>query len=139
MSGVRYKASQFIAAIPGSAGIISIITRRVGCDWNTTKKYVTQYPTVAAAYAAESETPLDTAESVVIRNIQLAAKQQQEADAPVDSADAKWYLTMKGKNRGYATRTELTGKDGAPMELVIVEQIIGNEANADDTTTPSAE
>jgi len=39
--GDHYKASQFIAAIPGSAGIISIIARRVGCDWNTAKKYVT--------------------------------------------------------------------------------------------------
>lgn len=126
MSGVRYKASQFIAAIPGSAGIISIITRRVGCDWNTTKKYVTQYPTVAAAYAAEIETPLDTAESVVIRNIQLAAKQQQEADAPVDSADAKWYLTMKGKNRGYAIRNEITGKDGGPMVAEVIVKKLKN-------------
>jgi len=131
MSGVRYKASQFIAAIPGSAGIISIITRRVGCDWNTTKKYVTQYPTVAAAYAAEIETPLDTAESVVIRNIQLAAKQQQEADAPVDSADAKWYLTMKGKNRGYSTRQEITGADGGPMQAEIIVKRLKNVSTDD--------
>jgi len=123
MSGVRYSASQFIVAIPGSAGIISIIARRVGCDWNTAKKYVTQYPTVAAAYQAEIETPLDTAESVVIRNIQLAAKQQQEADAPVDSTDAKWYLTMKGKNRGYSTRQEISGPDGAPVPVRYIEVV----------------
>jgi len=123
MSGVRYKASQFIAAIPRSAGIISIIANRVGCDWNTVKAWVKNHPTVAAAYAAEIETPLDTAESVVIRNIQLAAKQQQEADAPVDSTDAKWYLTMKGKNRGYSTRQEISGPDGAPVPVRYIEVV----------------
>jgi hypothetical protein len=121
--GDHYKANQFIVNIPGSAGIITIIARRVGCSWNTAQKFITEYPTVAAAYKAECESPKDTAESVVIRNIQLAAKQQQEADAPVDSTDAKWYLTMKAKDRGYSTRQEITGPDGGAVSVTYVEVV----------------
>lgn len=37
-----YTAAQFIEAIPGTGGIISAIAKRVGCDWITAKKYITE-------------------------------------------------------------------------------------------------
>ncbi len=62
----RYKASQFIDAIPGSGGIISTIAKRVGCDWHTANTWILNKPTVNSAYSAECETVTDAAESVVI-------------------------------------------------------------------------
>lgn len=103
----QYSAKQFIEAIPGTSGIVSTIARKVGCSWGTAKKFIDEYPTVKAVYEAEQESILDIAESVLINNIKLALKEQQEGKKPADSADAKWLLARKGKGRGYAERTEV--------------------------------
>ncbi len=103
-----YKAEQFIKAIPNSGGIISTIAKSVGCDWRTANKYIREKPTVARAYANECERITDAAESVVINEI-LKKK---------DVGVAKWYLTKKGKDRGYVERQEVTGKDGEPLVRV---------------------
>ncbi len=104
---MTYRAQDFIAAIPKSGGIISTIAKRVGCDWNTAKKWCTEKPTVRQAYEDECESLLDMAEGVILKSIQGG-----------DSADAKWYLTRKGKGRGYAERQEITGADGGALVVV---------------------
>ena len=100
----HYGVQVFIDAIPGSGGIISTIAKRVGCAWHTAKKYCTEYATVAKVYQDECEAITDLAESTVLKSI-------QEGDVSV----AKWYLTMKAKDRGYAPRQEITGADGGPL------------------------
>lgn len=87
----RYVVQNFIDAIPGSAGIITTIAKRVGCDWVTAKKWINERPTVKAVYDAECEKLVDAAESVIIKDI-------VELN---DVQTAKWYLTMKGRKRGY--------------------------------------
>lgn len=111
-------ARQLIDAMKGSGGIITTIANRVQCDWHTAKKYIEKYPTVKAAYEDECNKGLDLAESVVIQNIRIAARQAQDAVEPVNAVDAKWYLNMKGSSRGYAptTRAEIAGPGGGPIE-----------------------
>ena len=96
--GSKYSAQTFISAIPGTGGIVSAIARKVGCDWNTANRWINEAPTVRRAYDAECEAMLDLAESTVLKNIKDG-----------DTADAKWYLTKKGKRRGYGDAVELTG------------------------------
>lgn len=97
-----YRAEQFIKAIPGSGGIISTIAERVNCKWHTAAKYIREKPTVAKAYDDECERVTDAAESVVINKI---TKQK-------DGAYAKWWLTKKGKDRGFVERKEHEVKVG---------------------------
>lgn len=103
----QFTAEQFIKAIQGSGGIITVIAANVGCTWHTARKYIDEYPTVTQAYNNECERVIDTAESVVISNIQYAAKLQREAKIPVDSGDAKWWLTKKGKGRGFVDKLDI--------------------------------
>ena len=84
----KYKADDFIKAIPGSGGIIATIARRVGCDWWTAKRAIERYPSVKAAYGAECETVSDLAESTLIKAIKEG-----------DVASAKWWLTKKRKEK----------------------------------------
>jgi len=107
----QYTAEQFINAIQGSGGIITVIAAKVNCDWNTAKKYIETKPTVKKAYDDECERVADTAESVVIGNIQLAAKLQRDAKIQVDSGDAKWWLTKKGKGRGFGDKLDIDFKN----------------------------
>ena len=102
----QYTAQQFIDAIAGSAGIVSTIAKRVGCDWHTARKYIDTRPTIMAAYEDECNKVLDLAETVVIESLQHKDEQM-----------AKWYLTMKGRERGYSQtqRNEVTGAEGTPL------------------------
>ena len=101
----RYTAEQFITAIPGSAAIITTIAARVGCAWHTVRSYIDKYPTVREAFEDEQQKIVDLAESVVIK----AMRDDN------DVGTARWYLSTRGKDRGYTERTELTGKDGGPV------------------------
>jgi hypothetical protein len=103
----QYKAEQFIDAIKDSGGIVSTIAKRVGCDWHTAKKYIDTYPTVNRAYQDECERVLDLAETKVIELIN-----------DKDGAMIRYYLSTKGKKRGYTEKQQIehTGKDGGPIE-----------------------
>ena len=109
--GNHYKAEQFIAAIPGTGGIITKVADRVGCAWHTAKKYCTEYATVAKVYQDECEGVTDLAESTVLKAIRDG-----------DVSAAKWYLTMKAKDRGYAERKEIAGVPGAPFSVIFKER-----------------
>ena len=108
MGGPRFHVAQFIKAIPGTAGIVTAIAKRVGCTWHTARRYIDRHPTVAAAYQDECETLTDVAEVKLYAQINAG-----------EMWAVKYYLSTKGKNRGYTTRTEHTGADGGaiPVEL----------------------
>ena len=99
--GTHYKAQQFIDNIPGSGGIITTIAKRVGCAWHTAAKYISEYPTVQQAYADETEFITDLAETELIKAIKDG-----------DLSAVKFYLTTKGKDRGYSQKSELDVTSG---------------------------
>lgn len=86
----KYTTQQFIEAIRGSAGIISTIADRVGCAWHTAKKYIETYPSIQEAYDDECQRVLDMAEAHLLKAIREG-----------DSATIRWYLSHKGRHRGY--------------------------------------
>lgn len=114
-NGNRYKATDFVEAIKGSGGIISVIAERMGCNWSTAQRWIEDYPTVKAAYDAEKEKVLDSAESVILNNI---VKNK-------DSADAKWYLSKKGKDRGYGTKLDDDELISPDQAMALVEELVG--------------
>ena len=116
----NYTAAQFIKASPGTGGIITAIAGRVGCNWYTARKYITQYPTVARAYEDECERMTDLAESTILTAIKGG-----------DASTAKWYLTMKGAGRGYAptNKQEISGADGKPLTIEVSYSEPGSESD----------
>jgi len=97
---------QVLTAIEGSGGIILQIARKLNIDWHTAEKYIQTWESTRQAYRNEKEKILDLSESVVIQDIKNEVV-----------GTAKWYLTRKGKERGYAERRELTGEDGEPIQI----------------------
>jgi len=79
-----FTAKQFIDAIPGSAGIISTIAKRVGCEWHTAKKYIDDYPTIKLAYENEKHRLDDVAVSNIYKAI-----------IDGDLSTSKWWASMK--------------------------------------------
>jgi hypothetical protein len=112
----QFKAQEFIDAIPGTGGIITKIAAKVGCSWHTAKKYIDNYATVLQAYNDECEKVLDMAESVVIQKI-----------VEEDEQTAKWYLGMKGGDRGYAPKQRIEQSGDLSIKLTW-----GDNAEPDD-------
>jgi hypothetical protein len=112
---------EVLQAIKGSGGIKMTIARRLGITRPTLDKYIGQWKSAAVALQEEEENGLDVAESVIKGNIQAAAKLQQQTNYAiiVDSGDAKWYLSRKGRHRGYVERQEVTGAAGDSLQVVI--------------------
>jgi len=106
-----------LAAIENCGGIMLTVAANLGCAWATARVYVNKWASTKEAFEVEGEKNLDRAESVVMRNIDLALRLQRETQEPVDSGDAKWLLSRKGKSRGYADKQEVElggkGQDGA--------------------------
>ena len=101
-----YTAAQFIAAIPGTGGIVTQIAKKVGCSWNTARKYIDEHATVLQAYNDECEAILDMAETALYKQVS-----EEEAWA------VKYLLSTKGKQRGYTERQEIDATVNGSVRL----------------------
>lgn len=111
----HYKAGDFIDAIPGTGGIISTIAKKVGCTWHTARDHIENYPTVQKAYDDECEVVTDVAESRLIGAIRDG-----------DVGAAKWWLTRKGKDRGFVESHAVdvtSGGEKVPATVVYLPRV----------------
>ena len=110
---------QVIEAIRGTSGIKTVIAKKLGVERQAFDRYLERWQSVREAFEQEKAATSDVARSVLVRNIQLSHKLQTETGKPVDTADAKWYLSRVERDE-FATKQEtaLTNKDG---ETLVVE------------------
>lgn len=88
----KYSETKILKAIKDSGGIITVIQKRLGCvSWLCAKQNIEKFESTRQAYLDEKEKILDIAESSLVKSIQEGNTQ-----------DGKWYLSKKGKERGYA-------------------------------------
>lgn len=104
----RFTAAQLADALRKARGIKAAAARSLGCDRETVVNYCKRYPSVAAVCDEQREVLVDIAEG----------KLTQEVDQGTEWA-VKMVLTTLGKDRGYVTRQENTGKDGAPLKAMV--------------------
>lgn len=122
----KYGEAAVLNAIKGSRGIISLIASKLQCEWNTANAHTRgKHATtkIKAAFAAECELISDVAESVIIGKLNSIRQKQLLNPGDPDIIDdnlARWVLSHKAKDRGYADRTELTGANGVPIESTVV-------------------
>lgn len=114
-----YTAQQFIEAIPGTGGIVSAIADRVGCAWNTAKKYIDDYATVKTAWQNERNRITDKAQHHIIKAIEGG-----------ELSLCKWWVTVMDEEFRPPQRLEATGKDGGPMVIALT---WGDNDGDDDT------
>ena len=103
---------QVLEAIRDSHGLISKVQSKlikiVGDKmcWDTVEKYVHKWEATEAAIKAEKEAMLDIAESQIFKELKSG-----------DTATAKWYLRMKGKERGYEDSSTFHLDSGDPLNI----------------------
>ena len=104
--------AQMLEAIKGSQGLVTKIQRKLesmleeSVCWDTVEKYVHKWESCEQAVKAEKEAMLDLAENNVFKELVSG-----------DIATSKWYLCMKGKDRGYIETQEIHNVNVDPLNI----------------------
>lgn len=105
----HFSDAQLKAALKSSAGILVLAADKLKVSRQAVHHRVNKSPAIQKFIHDLEEQMLDRAEAVI-------------ADAILnkDRKTTQWYLDRKGRGRGYVTRTEQTGLDGAPLPAASV-------------------
>lgn len=114
--GSKYSAKDFIKAIPNTGGVISTIAKKVGCTWDTAKRWIETSPTVKKVYDNEVAVVGDMALSNVIKKIE---------DGHLGASF--WYLSKKVE--GFEDKSKID--HGGSIETHSVPEMVGALQEAD--------
>lgn len=118
MSAIRN--SDIIEALRRQAGTVALAARELGMTRQALDRRIKRSRLLTDVLQDIEESSLDIAEASLK---QLITKG--------DASSIRFYLQTKGKRRGYTTRTEITGRDGDPIDLSqAMENISEDEAEA---------
>lgn len=114
---------QMLKAIQGSQGLVSKIQRKLEAilgekiSWDTTEKWIHKWEEAETAVKNEKEAMLDIAENNIFKDMVNG-----------DTATSKWYLRMKGKERGYEDTPTIQLDNSDPLRI----DISGEPMSAED-------
>ena len=103
---------QMLEAIHGSQGLVTKIQRKLEAilgekiSWDTTEKWIHKWQEAETAVRNEKESMLDLAENNVFKELVSG-----------DIATSKWFLKMKGKERGYIETQEIHNVNADPLNI----------------------
>lgn len=98
------KPEEVAQALRDARGLVTVAAERLGCDVKTVYDHIKRSPEVARAREEADDRMLDFAEAKLYKSIQ-----DGELKAII------FFLSTKGKKRGYVPKSELTGLGGAPL------------------------
>lgn len=97
--------AKVIEVLRASGGIKAVAADHLNVSRTTLYKFIDEHPEVEEALVEIDGEIGDIAEAKVVTAIKAG-----------DMQTVRWYLEMKGKERGYVRRVENTGKNGGPIE-----------------------
>lgn len=113
---------QMLEAIKNSQGLISKIQRKLEATlqeticWETVERYIHKWESCEKAVKAEKEAMLDVAENNIFKELVNG-----------DTATSKWYLKMKGKERGYIETQEIRNVNADPLNINLQGELFTDE------------
>ncbi|MGE3247487.1 MAG: helix-turn-helix domain-containing protein [Beijerinckiaceae bacterium] len=99
-------------ALENSAGVVAAAANQLGVHRTTLAKWIEQDAELEAFRSEIRESVIDLAESHLFRAIKAG-----------DFKAIAFFLRCFGRPRGYVERTEITGKDGGPIEARVVQEV----------------
>ena len=114
----KYTAEQMIQALRETKGQITLAARRVGCAYNTMRRYVDEYPSVKAVLEEENAVMGDAVELALY----------DEAVNKRNTAALIFLAKTKFKERGYTERHDI-GLALSPEVQAMAQQLGINKAD----------
>lgn len=87
-------------------GVLSQAAEACGCSRRALYVFIEKNPELEEVRAEARDGIMDVAENHIHTAVKIG-----------DMKTVRWFAERMGKDRGYVTRVEETGKDGAPMEF----------------------
>ena len=109
----RYDKDVMIRLLRENKGLISVVSRKMGCSPRTIDNYAKRYPEVAEALDDARREIVDLAEAKLLKAI-----------SDGEPWAIRLVLVTLGKNRGYVERVEQSGPGGLPIQHEIGPPII---------------
>lgn len=94
-----------IAMLRQCGGIKTVAAERLNVGRTTLYAFLNEHPEIQEADSEIADELLDVAEGQVVIALRSG-----------DMQTVRWYLELKGKDRGFVRRIETTGKNGGPVE-----------------------
>ncbi len=94
-----------IAMLRNTGGIKTVAAEKLNVGRTTLYAFLEKHPEIQEADSEIADELLDVAEGQVVIALRSG-----------DMQTVRWYLELKGKERGYVRRVETTGKNGGPVE-----------------------
>ena len=117
---------QFLECIKGSQGLLSKVQKKLQAatgetwSWETVRNYVDKWEEAQEAIKAEKEAMLDIAENNIFRDMVNG-----------DVGTSKWYLRMKGKERGYEDTPVIKLDNEDPLNINLTGEMESAESLAE--------
>ena len=102
----KWTTEQIIQVLEANGGIVLYAAQKLGVHRNTLDRWIKNEPELTKAAGDMTESLLDIAEANLI---QMLKKGEWEP--------TRFYLSTKGRARGYGIKAEITGKDGGPVMM----------------------
>lgn len=121
MSGNLLSIEKVEKALRKYHGILGKTAEACGVSRPTLNKFIAKHPHLKEVRQEVDENLIDVAEANVV--------------GALDGGDMKttrWFLERKGKDRGYVTRQEQTGKNGEPLAVTAIKRTIVDPAKKKD-------
>lgn len=110
----KFANETVISALEASGGILAHAARMLRCDVGTVRSYIAREQAIATALDDIVEERLDIAETVLLKQMANEKSPHTQLNAAI------FYLKTKGKERGYTMSTEITGRNGGPVQTQAV-------------------
>jgi hypothetical protein len=137
---VAQQKRNLLEALRTSLGVVETACQKVGIPRRNHYYWLEKDPKYAAAVAEVDDVAIDFGESMLFKlmrgytlpdtKVFLNSDSKQPIVVPItkhigtDASAVIFFLKTRGKKRGYIERSEVTGKDGAPIVGDIKVQIL---------------
>jgi hypothetical protein len=115
---------QLIAVLEANGGLISHAADKLGIHRNSLSRWIKADPELEEATREMTEKLLDIAEANLITMLR-----QKQWDA------TKFYLSTKGRARGYGIKTEVTGPNGGAIPVSVERKLDLSKLSEDEIRT----
>lgn len=113
MGQIKLTVKKVAEALMRHHGILSKAAEACGTTRPAIYRFIEKHPELEEVREEATSTLLDVAEGHVASEVNRG-----------EMKTTRWFLERKGKDRGYVTRVEETGKDGEPLQFGTIERTV---------------
>ena len=120
----RWKNEQIISILEANGGIVVYAAQKMGVHRNTLSRWIKEDAELTEATHSVEEMLLDIGEANLIKGLRAG-----------EWEPTRFYLSTKGRRRGYGIKAEITGENGGPIRTSVEPEIDFTKLSSEEIET----